>query len=251
MNSELASKDLNEVEADAIFDVLEYKDELEAHGEEAEVIDLIDASLNELPDQEEATEAERFNAVADLIAFIPKTGSNNKLVTDLLMQPLEEVSGEPKLADYVLRHGWLHDLKVEKNKLERVDWSSGRDRKFKQINKKIKQIEMQLKKMDRYVVGEDIDSNLDDEGIKENRTNQLHELFKKVRRCLIEAEGCEPSQKIIQKEIENNYELYDSEGIIEEIDGDVIFWISGHGNHRRFKLSSLGPTLSNLKKQEI
>ena len=251
MNSELVGEDLNEFEADAIFDVLEYRDELEVHGKETEVIALIDERINALPDQEEATEAERFNAVADLIAFIPKTGSNNKLVTDLLMQPLEEVSGEPKLADYVLRHGWLHDLKVEKNKLERVDWSSGRDRKFKQINKKIKQIEMQLKKMDRYVVGEDIDSNLDDEGIKENRTNQLHELFKKVRRCLIEAEGCEPSQKIIQKEIENNYELYDSEGIIEEIDGDVIFWISGHGNHRRFKLSSLGPTLSNLKKQEI
>ena len=251
MNSELVGEDLNEVEADAIFDVLEYKDELEAQGKADEVIALMDASLNELPDREEATEAERFNAVADLIAFVPKIGSNNKLVTDLLTQPLEEVSGEPKLADYVLRNKWLHDLKVEKNKLERVEWSSGRDRKFKQINKKIKQIEMQLKKMDRYVVGEDIDSNLDDEGIKENRTNQLHELFKKVRRCLIEAEGCEPSQKIIQKEIENNYELYDSEGIIEEIDGDVIFWISGHGNHRRFKLSSLGPTLSNLKKQEI
>ena len=251
MNSELVGDDINEFEADAIFEVLEYRDELETQGEEAEVIDLIDASLNELPDQEEATEAERFNAVADLIAFIPKTGSNNKLVTDLLMQPLEEVCGEPKLADYVLRHGWLHDLKVEKNKLERVDWSSGRDRKFKQINKKIKQIEMQLKEMDRYVVGEDIDSNLDDEGVKESRTNQLHVFFKRVRRYLIEAEGCEPSQRRIRKEIEKDYELHDREGIIQEIDGDEIFWISEHGNHRRFKLSSLGPTLSNLKKQEI
>ena len=251
MNSELVGEDVNEFEADAIFDVLERKDELEAQGKDPEVIALINTSLNELPDQEEATEAERFNAVADLKAFTSKTGGNTKLVTDLLMQPLEEVSGEPEWGDYVLRHKWLHDLEIEKKKLGRVEWSSGRDRKFKQINKKIKQIEMQLKEMDRYVVGEDIDSNLDDEGIKENRTNQLHELFKKVRRCLIEAEGCEPSQKIIQKEIENNYELYDSEGIIEEIDGDVIFWISGHGNHRRFKLSSLGPTLSNLKKQEI
>jgi hypothetical protein len=251
MNSELVGEDINEVEADAIFVVLERKDELEAQGKADEVIALMDASLNELPDREEATEAERFNAVADLIAFIPKAGSNNKLVTDLLIQPLEEVSGEPKLADYVLRNKWLHDLKVEKNKLERVEWSSGRDRKFKQINKKIKQIEMQLKEMDRYVVGEDIDSNLDDEGVKESRTNQLHVFFKRVRRYLIEAEGCEPSQKRIQKEIENNYDLYDREEIIQEIDGDVIFWTSGHGNHRRFKLSSLGPTLSNLKKQEI
>ena len=251
MNSELVGDDINEFEADAIFEVLEYRDELETQGEEAEVIDLIDASLNELPDQEEATEAERFNAVADLIAFIPKTGSNNKLVTDLLIQPLEEVSGEPKLADYVLRHGWLHDLKVEKNKLERVDWSSGRDRKFKQINKKIKQIEMQLKEMDRYVVGEDIDSNLDDEGIKENRTNQLHEFFKKVRGTLLDVTGCEPPIKIIQKEIERNHLEYDMEGIIEDIDGDVIYWVSAHGNHSKFKLSSLGPTLSKIKKQEI
>jgi len=57
MNSELVGEDVNEVEADAIFDVLEYKDELEAKGKESEVIDLIDASLNELADQEEATEA--------------------------------------------------------------------------------------------------------------------------------------------------------------------------------------------------
>jgi len=251
MNSELVGEDLNEFEADAIFDVLEYRDELETQGEEAEVIDLIDASLNELPDQEEATEAERFNAVADLIAFIPKTGSNNQLVTDLLIQPLEEVSGEPKLADYVLRNKWLHDLDVEKNKLERVEWSSGRDRKFKQINKKIKQIEMQLKEMDRYVVGEDIDSNLDDEGIKESRTNQLHEFFKEVRGTLLDVTGCEPPIKIIQKEIERNHLEYDMEGIIKYIDGDVIYWVSAHGNHSKFKLSSLGPTLSKIKKQEI
>ena len=251
MNSELVDEDLNEVEADAIFDVLEYRDELETQGEEAEVIALINTSLNELPDPEEATEAERYNAIADLKAFIPKSGSNNKLVTDLLVQPLDEVFGQPELDDYVSRYQSLHDLKIEKIKLDRVEWSLGRDRKFKQINKKIKQIEMQLKTMDRYVVGEDIDSSHDAEGDKESRTNQLHEFFKKVRRCLSEAEGCEPSQKRIQKEIENNYELYDREGIIKEIDGDEIFWISEHGNHRRFKLSSLGPTLSNLKKQEI
>jgi len=251
MNSELVSEDLNEVEADAIFDVLEYKDELEDQGKADEVIALINTSLNELPDQEEATEAERFNAVADLKAFTSKTGGKTKLVMDLLTQPLEEVSGEPKRGDYVVRHKWLHDLKGEKIKLDRVEWSLGRDRKFKQINKKIKQIEMQLKAMDRYVVEEDIDSSHDAEGVKEIRTNQLHEFFKRVRRYLIEAEGCEPSQRRIRKEIEKDYELHDREGIIQEIDGDEIFWISEHGNHRRFKLSSLGPTLSNLKKQEI
>ena len=32
MNSELVGEDLNEFEADAIFDVLEYRDELEVHG---------------------------------------------------------------------------------------------------------------------------------------------------------------------------------------------------------------------------
>ncbi len=251
MNSELLVEDINEVEADAIFDVLEYKDELEAHGEATEVIALMDASLNELPDKEKATEAERFNAVADLLAFVPKIGSNNKLVTDLLVQPLDEVFGQPELDDYVSRYQSLHDLKGEKIKLDRVEWSLGRDRKFKQINKKIKQIEMQLKTMDRYVVGEDIDSSLDAEGVKEIRTNQLHELFKAVRRYLIEAEGCEPSQKRIQKEIEQNYDLYDTGRIIQEIDGGVINWVSSYGNHSKFKLSSLGPTLSNLKKQDI
>ena len=251
MNSELLVEDINEVEADAIFDVLEYKDELEAQGKDPEVIALINTSLNELPDQEEATEAERFNAVADLIAFVPKIGSNNKLVTDLLTQPLEEVFGEPKLADYVLRKKWLHDSKIEKIKLDRVEWSLGRDRKFKQINKKIKQIEMQLKAMDRYVVEEDIDSSHDAEGVKEIRTNQLHEFFKKVRGTLLDVTGCEPPIKIIQKEIERNHLEYDMEGIIKYIDGDVIYWVSAHGNHSKFKLSSLGPTLSNLKKQDI
>jgi len=251
MNSKLVSKDLNEVEADAIFDVLECRDEWETQGKDPEVIALINTSLNELPDQEEATEAERFNAVADLIAFVPKIGSNNKLVTDLLVQPLDEVFGQPELDDYVSRYQSLHDLKGEKIKLDRVEWSLGRDRKFKQINKKIKQIEMQLKTMDRYVVGEDIDSSLDAEGVKEIRTNQLHEFFKEVRRYLIEAEGCEPSQKRIQKEIEKDYELHDREGIIQEIDGGVINWDSSYGNQRKFKLSSLGPTLSNLKKQGI
>jgi hypothetical protein len=160
------------------------------------------------------------------------------------------VSGEPKLADYVLRKKWLHDSKIEKIKLDRVEWSLGRDRKFKQINKKIKQIEMQLKAMDRYVVEEDIDSSHDAEGVKEIRTNQLHEFFKRVRRYLIEAEGCEPSQRRIRKEIEQNYDLYDTGRIIQEIDGGVINWVSSYGNHSKFKLSSLGPTLSNLKKTE-
>ena len=251
MNSELVGDDINEFEADAIFKVLQYRGDLEVKSKESEVIDLINASLNQLPDQEEATEVERYNAIADLKAFIPKSGSNNKLVTDLLVQPLDEVFGQPELDDYVSRYQSLHDLKGEKIKLDRVEWSLGRDRKFKQINKKIKQIEMQLKAMDRYVVEEDIDSSHDAEGVKEIRTNQLHEFFKRVRRYLIEAEGCEPSQRRIRKEIEKDYELHDREGIIQEIDGDEIFWISEHGNHRRFKLSSLGPTLSNLKKQEI
>ena len=72
-----------------------------------------------------------------------------------------------------------------------------------------------------------------------------------MRGTLLDVTGCEPPIKIIQKEIERNHLEYDMEGIIKYIDGDVIYWVSAHGNHSKFKLSSLGPTLSKIKKQEI
>ena len=255
MNSELASKDLNEVEADAIFDVLEYKDELEAHGEEAEVIDLIDASLNELPDQEEATEAERFNAVADLIAFIPKTGSNNKLVTDLLMQPLEEVCGEPKLADYVLRHGWLHDLEIEKIKLDRVDWSCDRDKKHKEINDVIAQVIQQLHEMDGWDDQED-DCDEDYESFtsvsKQKRTNELHELIKDVCLSHIEKKGYFPTAKEVWKEIANNHKSYSGGSIVKKVEENTIFWRPPERDKYlvdlTFQFVSFPSTLSRIKK---
>ncbi len=63
MNRELIFEDVNESEQDAIFHVLEYRDELEIHGEEAEVIALINISLDELPDQKKATKVERLKGL--------------------------------------------------------------------------------------------------------------------------------------------------------------------------------------------
>ena len=255
MNSELVGDDINEFEADAIFEVLEYKDELEAHGEEAEVIDLIDASLNQLPDREEATEAERFNAVADLIAFVPKIGSNNKLVTDLLTQPLEEVSGEPKLADYVLRKKWLHDSKIEKIKLDRVEWSPERDMKHKEINEVIAQINQQLNEMDSWSDQED---NSDEEYeactpvSKQKRKSELHELIKDVYLSQIEKKGCFPTAKELWKEIANNHGDYFGGYIVEEVKDDTICWRpperSDYSDALTLKFVSFQSLLSRIKK---
>ena len=255
MNSELVGEDLNEFEADAIFDVLEYRDELEVHGKETEVIALIDERINALPDQEEATEAERFNAVADLIAFIPKTGSNNKLVTDLLMQPLEEVSGEPKLADYVLRHGWLHDLKGEKIKLDRVEWSPERDMKHKEINEVIAQINQQLSEMDSWDDQED-DSDEEYEAYmpvsKQKRKSELHELIKDEYLSQIEKKGCFPTAKELWKEIANNHGDYFGGYIVEEVKDDTIYWRpperSDYSDALTLKFVSFQSLLSRIKK---
>ena len=255
MNSELVGEDLNEVEADAIFDVLEYKDELEAQGKDPEVIALINTSLNELPDQEEATEAERFNAVADLIAFVPKIGSNNKLVTDLLTQPLEEVFGEPKLADYVLRKKWLHDSKIEKIKLGRVEWSPERDMKHKEINEVIAQINQQLSEMDSWDDQED-DCDEDYESFtsvsKQKRTNELHELIKDVCLSHIEKKGYFPTAKEVWKEIKKNHTNTSEGSIVEEVKQSTIFWRpperSDYSDALTLKFVSFQSLLSRIKK---
>ena len=255
MNSELVGEDLNEVEADAIFDVLEYRDELEVHGKETEVIALIDERINALPDQEEATEAERFNAVADLIAFVPKIGSNNKLVTDLLTQPLEEVFGEPKLADYVLRKKWLHDSKIEKIKLGRVEWSPERDMKHKEINEVIAQINQQLSEMDSWDDQED-DCDEDYESFtsvsKQKRTNELHELIKDVCLSHIEKKGYFPTAKEVWKEIKKNHTNYSGGSIVEEVKQSTIFWRpperSDYSDALTLKFVSFQSLLSRIKK---
>lgn len=255
MNSELVGDDINEFEADAIFEVLEYKDELEAKGKETEVIDLINTSLNELPDQEEATEAERFNAVADLKAFTSKTGGNTKLVTDLLMQPLEEVSGEPKLADYVLRHGWLHDLEIEKIKLDRVDWSCGRDKKHNEINEVIVQVNQQLSEMDGWSDQED-DCDEEYEAFtpvsEQKRKSELHEFIKDVYLSMKEKKGCFPKAKEVWKEIENNHGDYCRGDIVEEVKDDTIYWRpperSYYSGALTLKFVSFPSTLSRIKK---
>jgi len=255
MNSELVSKDLNEVEADAIFDVLEYKDELEAQGKADEVIALMDASLNQLPDREEATEAERFNAVADLIAFIPKTGSDNKLVTDLLTQPLDEVSGEPKLADYVLRNKWLHDFKIEKIKLDRVEWSPERDMKHKEINEVIGQVNQQLHEMDGWDDQED-DSGEEYEAYmpvsKQKRKSELHELIKEVCLSQIEKKGCFPTAKDVWKEMALNHGRYSGGNIVKKVTEDAISWRPPERNEYlvdlTFQFVSFPSTLSRIKK---
>ena len=255
MNSELVGEDLNEFEADAIFDVLEYRDELEVHGKETEVIALIDERINALPDQEEATEAERFNAVADLIAFVPKIGSNNKLVTDLLTQPLEEVFGEPKLADYVLRKKWLHDSKIEKIKLGRVEWSPERDMKHKEINEVIAQINQQLSEMDSWDDQED-DCDEDYESFtsvsKQKRTNELHELIKDVCLSHIEKKGYFPTAKEVWKEIANNHKSYSGGSIVKKVEENTIFWRPPERDKYlvdlTFQFVSFPSTLSRIKK---
>ena len=255
MNSELVSKDLNEVEAKAIFDVLERKDELEAQGKDPEVIALINTSLNELPDQEEATEAERFNAVADLIAFVPKIGSNNKLVTDLLTQPLEEVFGEPKLADYVLRKKWLHDSKIEKIKLGRVEWSPERDMKHKEINEVIAQINQQLSEMDSWDDQED-DSDEEYEvctPVSElKRKSELHELIEDVFLSMKEKKGYFPKAKEVWKEIKFHHKSYSGGSIVKKVGENTISWRppgrSDYLDALTLTFVSFPSTLSRIKK---
>jgi hypothetical protein len=216
---------------------------------------LINTSLNELPDQEEATEAERFNVVADLKAFTSKTGGNTKLVTDLLMQPLEEVSGEPEWGDYVIRHKWLHDLEVEKVKLDRVDWSCDRDKKHNEINEVIAQVNQQLSEMDGWDDQKD-DSDEEHESFtpvsKQKRTNELHELIADVCLSMKEKKGCFPKAKEVWKEIANSHESYFGDSIVEEVTEDTIFWRpigrSECLGSLRLETVSFPSTLSRIKK---
>lgn len=255
MNRELIFEDVNESEQDAIFQVLEYRDELEIHGEEAEVIALINISLDELPDQKKATKVERFNAVANLMAFIRKTGSHNRSVTDLMTQPLEEVSGGRELADYILRYEWMQDLKVEKIRLERVEWSSGRDKKHEQINKVITQVNQQLREMGNWS-GQEDSSDMEygacTQVSEQKRTNELHELIKDVCLSMREKKGFFPTAKGVWKEIEDNCGDYDGGSVVEEVADSTIFWRpigrSQYSDALSLKSVSFSSLLSRIKK---
>jgi hypothetical protein len=171
------------------------------------------------------------------------------------MQPLEEVSGEPKLADYVLRHGWLHDLEIEKIKLGRVEWSCDRDKKHKEINEVIAQVNQQLSEMDGWSDQED-DCDEEYEAFtpvsEQKRTNELHEFIKDVYLSMKEKKGCFPKAKEVWKEIANNHGDCFGGHIVEEVKDDAIYWRpperSYYSNALTLKFVSFPSTLSRIKK---
>ena len=84
--------------------------------------------------------------------------------------------------------------------------------------------------------------------IKQKRKNQLHELIGKVYLSLCDR-GRKPTAKDVWAEIENNYEEYDDECIIQEVTDEYIFWKSTGGSNQKLHMKSFDPVLSKTKKK--
>jgi len=61
--------------------------------------------------------------------------------------------------------------------------------------------------------------------------------------------GRKPTAKDVWAEIENNYEEYDDECIIQEVTDENIFWKSKNGNEQKLQRNSFDPVLSKTKKK--
>ena len=100
-----------------------------------------------------------------------------------------------------------------------------------------------------------IRTKLEEEGVtcsprkpfKQERKCQLHELIGKVYLSLCDR-GRKPTAKEVWAEIKENYQEYDDECIIQEVDDENIFWKSTGGNEQKPHRNSFDPVLSKTKK---
>lgn len=78
------------------------------------------------------------------------------------------------------------------------------------------------------------------------RKSQLHELIGRVYIAMA-ATGIIPTSQQVWAEIRNRRENYDTEDIIQEVDGQMISWCSGYGAEQKLARKSFDKTLSNIK----
>jgi len=83
---------------------------------------------------------------------------------------------------------------------------------------------------------------------KEKRRKQLHDFIWRVREHLLKNKSEKITTQIVWREIKNNYSQYDSDGIIQEVTEDKIFWMSFKSNEGVLKRTSFITLISKLKK---
>ena len=81
---------------------------------------------------------------------------------------------------------------------------------------------------------------------QKSRECQLHPFIMRAYAAILKKKG-KATAKEVWMEIVRNHSEYDIEEIIDEIDGDNIYWRSHYGNAKTFKRSSFDSLLSRLK----
>jgi hypothetical protein len=82
---------------------------------------------------------------------------------------------------------------------------------------------------------------------QDKRQSQLYIFIWHVYQVL-KKKNPKPTSQQVWWEMKHNYANYDTDKIIQEIDGEQISWCSGYGNEQTLKRSSFDKTLSNIKK---
>ena len=83
------------------------------------------------------------------------------------------------------------------------------------------------------------------------RTNELHELLFKILQQTDKKLSAKQCEKILVSESELHIDerLYDTGGILRAVSDSELAWESSRGNYQTIQLSSLGTTLSKLRKR--
>jgi hypothetical protein len=83
------------------------------------------------------------------------------------------------------------------------------------------------------------------------RSNELHELLFKILQHTDEKLSAKQCEKILASEakLADSEREFDTAAILRDVSESELAWVSSRGNYQTFQLSSLGTTLSKLKKR--
>jgi hypothetical protein len=81
---------------------------------------------------------------------------------------------------------------------------------------------------------------------QDERQSQLYIFIWRVHQFLSEQK--KPTAQQVWREIQKNYAKYDTDKIIQEVDGNQILWCSGYGNEQKLQRGSFDKTLSTIRK---
>jgi hypothetical protein len=85
----------------------------------------------------------------------------------------------------------------------------------------------------------------DGEDGQDKRQSQLYIFIWRVHQALSQQK--KPTAQNLWREIQNNHAEYDTDAIIEEVDGKQILWCSSYGNEQKLLRTSFDKTLSIIK----